>query len=156
MSEIISDIKITALDPLITQSSTDIYEVSANGTGSFKESRQQMLSYFQININHWLPAGHGPITVNPNIFSFTIFASNTDFHLTSSYPAGSVFGFLAHQGPFSIVQVAGQTIYIGNQQTTTGVTGGVNSLDGGACLFLLSLDGVNFRSINEIGNFNLN
>lgn len=44
-----SDKKISQLPALITQALTDIYEVSANGTLSSKESRQQMLNYFKAN-----------------------------------------------------------------------------------------------------------
>jgi|ERR1700761_3077528 len=40
-----ADIKIVNLNPLLTQDSTDIYEVSKDGTGSFKETRAQQASY---------------------------------------------------------------------------------------------------------------
>jgi len=38
---------IIQLTPLVTQAVTDIYEVSANGTGSFYETRAQMAAYFK-------------------------------------------------------------------------------------------------------------
>lgn len=44
-------IKIVSLPALTVQDSTDIYEVSKNGTGSFKETRAQMQSYIQSNID---------------------------------------------------------------------------------------------------------
>jgi hypothetical protein len=40
-----ADKRIVDLTPLVTQAPTDIYEVSANGAGSFKETRLQMASY---------------------------------------------------------------------------------------------------------------
>jgi hypothetical protein len=42
--------KISELTALSAQSDTDLYETSANGTGSFKETRAQMVSYFQSSI----------------------------------------------------------------------------------------------------------
>ena len=42
--------KIIELNPLVLQSLTDLYETSANGTGSFKETRQQMLNFMTANI----------------------------------------------------------------------------------------------------------
>jgi hypothetical protein len=42
--------KIIDLDPIVTQAPTDLYETSANGTGSLKETRAQMLSYMQDNV----------------------------------------------------------------------------------------------------------
>lgn len=41
--------KIVQLNSLVTQNSTDIYECSKNGTGSFKETRQQVLNYIHAN-----------------------------------------------------------------------------------------------------------
>lgn len=40
-----ADKKIQNLTALVTQAATDLYETSANGTGSFKETRLQMASY---------------------------------------------------------------------------------------------------------------
>lgn len=44
-----ADEKILQLDPLVTPALTDAYELSANGDGSFYETRAQMLSYMQAN-----------------------------------------------------------------------------------------------------------
>lgn len=44
-----ADKKIIQLTALTVQASSDLYEVSANGTGSFKETRSQQLSYVNAN-----------------------------------------------------------------------------------------------------------
>jgi hypothetical protein len=43
--------QIVNLPAISTQAATDIYEVSANGTGSYKESRAQLLAYAKANSN---------------------------------------------------------------------------------------------------------
>lgn len=45
-----ADKKIIDLTPIVSQNSTDLYETSANGTGSYKETRAQMLSYMSANV----------------------------------------------------------------------------------------------------------
>src|SRR3972149_5334610 len=42
-----ADKKIVDLTALVTQNTTDIYEISNNGLGSFKESRDQQASFFK-------------------------------------------------------------------------------------------------------------
>src|SRR5271156_939359 len=49
LKEIAADRTIISLSPLITQAGSDLKEVSANGTGSFKETRTQELSYINAN-----------------------------------------------------------------------------------------------------------
>lgn len=44
-----ADKKIVDLSALVTQATTDLYETSANGTGSFKETREQMRTYMKNN-----------------------------------------------------------------------------------------------------------
>lgn len=58
----VSTAKIVQLDPLIVQDPSDIYEVSADGSGSFKESRSQMVNY----INQQLNPQTQIIRVDPN------------------------------------------------------------------------------------------
>lgn len=45
-----ANVKIVDLPQIVTQNSTDIYEVSANGAESFKESRAQMVAYIQDHV----------------------------------------------------------------------------------------------------------
>lgn len=45
-----ADKKIIDLPPIITQATTDLYETSANGLGSYKETRLQMTNYFSANV----------------------------------------------------------------------------------------------------------
>lgn len=68
--------KIIELAALVTQSSTDLYETSANGAGSFQETRAQMLSYMQQNVvpgTNYTPtdsiiSGAASVTPNPSIY----------------------------------------------------------------------------------------
>lgn len=53
-----ADKKISQLDPVISQANTDIYEISANDTGSFKETRLQMFSYNKNTIKHVSASTH--------------------------------------------------------------------------------------------------
>ncbi len=61
-----ADKKIINLTAIATQATTDLYETSANGTGSFKETRAQQLTYTKANI-----AGA------PYVIGDLIFASST-------------------------------------------------------------------------------
>ena len=47
-----ADKKIVDLTAIVTQSGTDLYETSLNGSGSRKETRTQMASYIQSNITN--------------------------------------------------------------------------------------------------------
>lgn len=64
-----ADVKIIDLDPLSIQTTTDIYETSKNGTGSFRETRSQMTGFIKNNI----------------LTSNNLFTGNNNFsgHLTS-------------------------------------------------------------------------
>lgn len=74
-----ADEKIEALDPLIIQSSTDLYETSANGDGSFKETRAQMLSY----INENFLSANNTFTGN-NIFTGPVMQPCTEISYNST------------------------------------------------------------------------
>lgn len=47
---LLSDKRIVDLNPLVVQSLSDLFETSANGTGSFKETRAQLLSFIQTSV----------------------------------------------------------------------------------------------------------
>ena len=50
IASMLANATIVSLSPLDMQSSTDIYEVSKNGAGSFKETRAQQNTYWNANI----------------------------------------------------------------------------------------------------------
>lgn len=58
-----ADKKISQLTALVTQATSDLYETSANGTGSFKETRAQQLAYNKANI--------APLTTKGDIAGFS-------------------------------------------------------------------------------------
>jgi len=95
--------RIVDLSPLVSQMTTDIYEVSANGTGSFKESRLQQLNYIEQNI------------LSPNNFVY-IAINGSD--ITGNGSINNPYATLSHAlstittasqtNPFQIIMATGQ------------------------------------------------
>jgi hypothetical protein len=76
-----ADEKIIDLTAIVTQSMTDLKEVSANGTGSFKETRQQDINYTQAHLNNVAITGG---TINGTTIGATTKAAGSFTNLTAT------------------------------------------------------------------------
>jgi len=117
-----ADKKIIDLPPLVSQASTDLGETSANGAGSFKETRAQKLAYTAANI-----AG-APYAVGDLIFAN---ATNTlskipDIAVNNALISGGINSAPSYgKITYSHMQTEGASTLLGNP---TGAPGAVSEI----------------------------
>jgi len=123
-----ADKKIIDLTALSTQATTDLYETSANGTGSFKETRAQILSYTAANI------ASAPYAVGDLIYANTTatLGKIADIAVNNVLLSGGV-GTAPSYGKvsYAAMQTEGASTLLGNP---TGSTGAVSEITLGSGL----------------------
>lgn len=101
------------------------------------------------------------VTTNTNMLPNNGYITNGSLPLTLTLPSTSAVGdiieivFKSSAG-WSIAQGAGQTIYHGSVNTTTGVTGSFFNVDSGSCVSMICITAdTDWRVKNSQGNFSL-
>jgi len=80
-------------------------------------------------------------------------AAGVTFTLPASVAAGSRFEVIGMAGLWVLAQNAGQTVYIGDTNTTAGVGGSLTATDAGDCIELIcTVSDTNFRVFSMMGN----
>jgi len=124
-----ADKKIIDLTSIVTQSTNDLYEVSANGTGSFKETRAQVAAYVTTNptitggtidgttIGQSTPAV-GTFT-DLNAMSSILFPNNNknEIYVSSTPATGIPDGSIYNPYPTVAAALAGTTSTVGSPVT---------------------------------------
>jgi hypothetical protein len=122
-------IKIIGLNPIVTQSSTDLYEVSLNGLGSRKETRAQMQSWMQNNLltpEQIIYVTNSGSDVSGNGSALNSYAT-LSYALSSISPSSSTPYLILMQGVFTETNVALKpwVAISGNDSSSLHVTGSV-------------------------------
>ncbi|MHB9161397.1 MAG: beta strand repeat-containing protein [Nitrosotalea sp.] len=116
--------KIIDLNAIVTQSSTDLSETSANGTGSFKETRAQKQTYIQANLNNVTITGG---TINGTSVGATTPSTGAFTTLSATTPLPASSGGTGINNGSATLTLKG-TPYVFENTGSSNVSFGTNSL----------------------------
>lgn len=84
-------------------------------------------------------------------------AAGVEFTLPVTAGVGSIIQVIGIDGIWNILQNAGQSIHFGNQTTTIGVGGSIDSSEIGDCITMVCIvTDTEFRIISAVGNYVIN
>jgi len=136
----------TGADPVAATITAGIGISISNGAGTITiDSTATGLDYEEITAT--------PKTMEADHAYTANLGGGIAFTLPATCAAGSVIEVIGKAGNWSVAQNAGQTIYVGNQNTTTGVGGSLTATDAGDCIVLRCITtDTDFRVQNMMGN----